>query len=346
MNKSNKSNIKNFRSIYGQVIDVRSPDEFKKGHLPGAINIPLFSNEERRRIGHLYKNRGREQSISLGINLTSKKISYLTDQLILQKNIQISKGIDNPALKFYCSRGGMRSYSMNWLCHKLAINSLILENGYKSYRNSVLEIFREKWNLYLIGGKTGTGKTELIKSLANKNFQTIDLEKLANHRGSVYGGLGQIAQPSTEQFENLFAEKLSEYMGSNRIVFVEAESANIGACRIPFEFFNQMKKAPLIEIQKTDEERIIKLVQIYSSNSKESLKEATLKIRKRLGSERTNKALSFIDKGEWENVCIQVLDYYDRCYENEINKREKVLSIDLSNISLTESLEKIINIIG
>ena len=145
----------------------------------------------------------------------------------------------------------MRSISISWLLEKYKFSTLILRGGYKSFRKWTLDSFSKKWNIVIIGGKTGTGKTKLLKLLENHNYQMIDLEKFACHRGSIRGFRDE-KQPSNEHFENMIAEKLNNY-NQNYPIFVEAESANIGKCKIPHEFFKQMKSSRRIEIIKVNQ---------------------------------------------------------------------------------------------
>ena len=342
VSKNNENEIKRFkiaefRNLKGLLIDVRSPTEFRKGHLPHAINIPLFNDEERSKIGIVYKYSGREQAVLKGIKTISDNIQIISEKITdLTINIK-DENLHNKLIKIYCARGGMRSYGMSWLCAKMGFKSAILENGYKSYRNWVLKTFKKKWPICLIGGKTGTGKTDIIQHFLENGIPSIDLENIANHRGSAFGGLGLEAQPTNESFENMLSEELNKYNNTKDEIYIEAESANIGTCRIPFDIFNQMKDSRIIELVKTDEERIKTLIDIYSKNSKISLKEAVLKIQKRIGLERAIKTINFIENEQWESVCNEILSYYDKCYQRELNKRKNVKSINTSNLSLAET---------
>ena len=151
----------------------------------------------------------------------------------------------------------MRSASVSWLANMLDIKTIILKKGYKSYRNWVIKQFKNKLPIKLLGGKTGTGKTDILLLLARKGISIIDLEGLANHRGSSFGALGRPIQPTSEHFENLLAENLEHCTGiCEKNIWIEAESANLGKCRIPKTIFNQMQKAPLLEITKHQEERV------------------------------------------------------------------------------------------
>ena len=334
-----------FRKFKGPIIDVRSPNEYYKGHLPNSFNIPLFNNEEREEVGIIYKKFGREKAVYKGLQFLENKIDKLIYDITSMdkyiQNIENKNLNDNKIFKIYCARGGMRSQSIYWLINKLNYSAITLKGGYKSYRRWTLNQFINKKNIIILGGKTGTGKTKLLNMLADNNMQIIDLEYLANHRGSTFGGLGLGEQPSNEQFENLIAEKINSY-NPNKKIYIEAESSNIGKCRIPHELHNQMKSSPRIEIIKSESLRLKELINTYSIFSKEDLKEAVLRIKKRLGPQRTKTAIESIEKEDWVNVCKSVLDYYDKCYDYEKSTIKNTKIVDLSNI---KNEKNIINII-
>ena len=236
----------------------------------------------------------------------------------------------------------MRSISINWLLEKIGYKSFKLEGGYKSYRNWVLNSFKNDRNITLIGGKTGTGKTKILNNLMSHNYQVIDLEYLANHRGSSFGGLGMTCQPTNEQFENLLAEKLYRF-SKIKTIFIEAESANIGSCRIPNELFKQMKNAKRIEIIQSKKNRIIELITTYSVFPRNELKDSVTRISKRLGPQRTKKAIEGIESKNWEDVCNAVLDYYDKCYDYELANNVDVSIIDIQDKREKEITELITN---
>ena len=342
---SKKEKLAKFRKYKGPLIDVRCPSEYYKGNMPNSINIPLFDNDERSIVGTIYKNYGREKAVIKGLEFIENKIENLLQQLFEIVNSYNNKEIINESIeltsKIYCARGGMRSLSISWLLEKHGLKSITLNGGYKSYRKWTLDSFSKKWELELIGGKTGTGKTKLLKILENNNYQVIDLEALASHRGSSFGGLGMKDQPTNEQFENMIAEKLLKFR-NNKKIFVEAESANIGKCKIPHEFFKLMKKAHRIEILKSEENRLEELINTYSFFDQEDLKDAVLRIKKRLGPQRTQIAIQSINKKDWESVCKAVLEYYDKCYDYEKIGNENIKNLDLTNISEDKKMLKII----
>ncbi len=332
--------LNTFRNIDGVLIDVRSPKEFLQGHWPGATNIPLFNNEARSLIGTTYKHNGREKAILLGIKLITPRLKELKE--ILNKQIKKSSSHN---LKIYCWRGGLRSASLARFAYLLGLNAVLLDGGYKTYRAWSLKQFEKEWPLRLIGGKTGTGKTSLIQELSKMKISTIDLEGLANHKGSSFGGIGLPPQPSCEQYENLLAEELFKSEKSlSKGIWLEAESASLGKCRIPNKLFTQMKSAPVLLIKKSRKERVQILVKEYSQHDKDQLKEATLRISKRLGPERTTKALQSIQNGLWEEACLAMLDYYDKCYEYELEKIVLKKTIDLSGLSSKASAKHLIKL--
>ncbi len=333
--------VTDFRNSTSQIVDVRSPSEFCKGHWPGAINIPLFSDTERELIGKSYKKESRLKAIFNGLKIILPNTKKLLE--IILKTVK-EKGKGNRSLRIYCWRGGMRSSAFAWLARTIGINTYLLKGGYKNYRKWVLNQFEADLPIRLIGGKTGTRKTDLLNYINKENIFVIDLEGIANHRGSSFGSLGMAEQPSSQQFENILAESLDEFQESNSSeIWIEAESSNLGKCRIPNSLYTKMKKAPVIEVIKQKNERVKNLVTLYSHNSQNELKDAVNRISKRLGPQRTKDALDAIKKKEWSKACEAMLDYYDRCYEYELKKTKNITSIDLSGLSLELSLIKILN---
>ncbi|MFN9631215.1 MAG: tRNA 2-selenouridine(34) synthase MnmH [Cyanobacteriota bacterium] len=295
----------------GVVVDVRTPSEFHQGHIPGACNLPLFSDGERAEVGTLYKQAGRQAAVQRGLALVGPRLEALAAGLIAAQGRQP----DQP-LRLTCWRGGMRSGSVAWLASTLSLPVVVLEGGYKAYRRWVLALMERPWPLRLLGGRTGTGKTDLLLALAERGVAVVDLEGLAHHRGSSFGGLGLPDQPSSEHFENRIAAALHR-QGEAGEIWLEAESAQVGRCRIPAGLWHQMKVAPLLEVRRPVEERLRHLVAIYGPQDPGALVEATLRIAKRLGPQRTAEAVEAIRQGEMGRACALMLDYYDRCYDRD-----------------------------
>ena len=306
----------------GTLLDVRSPAEFAQGHVPGACNLPLFSDAERAEVGTTYKQLGRNAAVALGLELIGPRLAQLGAQL--QQHAQACGG----ALRLYCWRGGMRSGSMAWLARTLDLQVQLLAGGYKSYRRWALACFEQLWPLLLLGGRTGSGKTDLLLNLQQQGAAVIDLEGLAHHRGSSFGGLGQPPQPSTEQFENRLAWQLLTLQPSSPI-WLEAESAQVGRCRIPAAFWRQMQHAPVVELQRPAAQRVARLVRVYGSQGQTALQEATSRISKRLGPQRTALSLEAIASGDMASAAAHMLDYYDRCYDHELAQRRQAPLLQL-----------------
>ena len=324
--------IEAFLQAHGVLIDVRTPAEFAQGHLPGARNLPLFSDDERAEVGTLYKQAGRQAAVQRGLALVGPRMAQLAEALIAAHGQEAEK-----PLRVHCWRGGLRSASVAWLASTLDLPVLLLEGGYKAYRRWVLALMEEAWPVRLLGGRTGAGKTELLKALAAKGVAVVDLEGLAHHRGSSFGGLGLPPQPSSEQFENLLAQALDGLRGAEQI-WLEAESAQVGRCRIPAGLWRQMKAAPLLEVRRPVPERLRHLVAIYGDQDPNALVEATQRISKRLGPQRTAAAVEAIRQGEMERACAQMLDYYDRCYDTD-TAAHRATAVELGERSPEESAE-------
>lgn len=295
------------------IIDVRSPGEYAHAHIPGAVNIPLFDNEERAMVGTKYKNAGKDAAVLLGLSLVGPKLADFVKQ---------SKKL-NPQQKevlVHCWRGGMRSGSFAWLLDTAGFTASTLTGGYKAYRNAVLTAFGEPRNLIILGGKTGSGKTDILKELARQGEQVIDLEGLAHHKGSSYGAIGQLPQPSTEQFENLIFDSWRT-LDAGRRIWLEDESRNVGSCFIPMPLWQQMRAAPVAFVDVPKQIRIQRLVAEYTGIDHTLLVEATERIRKRLGGKVTKDALDALDRHDYATVADLTLDYYDKAYLHGLSQR-------------------------
>lgn len=297
------------------LLDVRSPGEFSQGHIPGAINLPLFSDQERAAVGTAYKQQGRQSAVLLGLEAIGPRLEQLARDLVHH-----SRGTG--VVRLYCWRGGMRSASVAWLAETVDLEGQLLAGGYKSYRRWVLSQFEQPWPLVVLGGRTGCGKTDLLLALQARGAAVIDLEGLAHHRGSSFGGLGQPPQPSSEHYENRIADALWRCHAAPAI-WLEAESAQVGRCRIPAGLWRQMQDAAVVELQRPTHERVQRLVAVYGAQPREALRSATERIARRLGPQRTALALAAIDAGDMASACEQMLDYYDRCYDHELAQRPR-----------------------
>jgi tRNA 2-selenouridine synthase len=319
----------------GVILDVRSPAEFSQGHIPGAVNLPLFNDDERAEIGTLYKQQGRRPAVQRGLALVGPRLEAMADRLA-----QEAARHPGEPLRLLCWRGGMRSGSVAWLASQLELPVQLLEGGYKAFRRWTLELFEQPWPLRLLGGRTGTGKTELLLALAQRGVAVVDLEGLAHHRGSSFGALGLPPQPSSEHYENRLAIALDRLRGAGTI-WLEAESVQVGRCRIPAGLWRQMKAAPALEVQRPFEERIAHLVRIYGVQDPAALAEATERIARRLGPQRTAAALAAIAERDWATACAQMLDYYDRCYDHDLSSHRSE-AVELGALSPEQAAEHLL----
>ncbi len=294
------------------IIDVRSPGEYSTGHIPGAINIPLFGDEERKVIGTLYKTEGRTEAVNKGFELTLNKIEMIIDLA--------RQTAANRVVGIYCWRGGMRSKAMAWLFEKHGIDCYVLSGGYKTFRNYLHQFFEQSFHFVLLGGMTGSGKTAILKEMKRKGQQVIDLEALANHKGSVFGSLGESPQPSNEHFENLLFSEISR-MDIRKIIWLEDESRNIGKVSIPPELYIRTRNSIAIILETDREKRIQQLLDDYGNYPPTEIINCISRIEKRLGGQNTKTAVNLALERNYRAVLEIILSYYDKTYQFGLNKK-------------------------
>lgn len=309
--------IEQFIALSGKypVIDVRSPLEFEQGHIPGAVNIPLFDDLERKIVGTKYKKVNKEAAMYAGLDFAGKKL------VTLAKMGEKAAG-KNKTLLVHCWRGGMRSKSMVWLFETVGLTCSLLEGGYKSYRKYVREVLALPRQLVVIGGRTGSGKTEILHKLKEMGEQVIDLEGVAHHKGSAFGALGEEKQPTTEQFENELCDRMRS-LNRDRVTWIEDESRNIGRCVVPPELYGQMRTQEIIFLDIPREMRARHLVSQYAAYDSGELKACVLKIRKKLGGDRAKVALDSIEKKDFFHTAMLTLQYYDKAYMFSLEKNHE-----------------------
>ena len=240
------------------VIDVRTPAEFALGHIRGALNVPLFSNDERAEIGTAYIEQGRQCAVSLGLRRVGPRLEELARTLL-----ELAAPADS-RLHLHCWRGGMRSASVAWLMETtFGCRVATLKGGYKAFRRWVLDSFAIPREVRFLAGLTGSGKTAILKQLADLGACVVDLEGLANHKGSAFGQLGERAQPSQAQFENdlALAWRATE---PGRPVWLEDESRMIGKRVLPAAIWERKPAARFHVIELPADERVSHLCQTYA----------------------------------------------------------------------------------
>jgi tRNA 2-selenouridine synthase len=306
------------------LIDVRSPAEFEHAHIPHALNIPLFDNEQRAMIGTTYKKQSREAAIKAGLPLFGTKMLPMIETVEAWiKDRQKENDLTKPTIYVHCWRGGMRSAAVAWLLDLYGYKVIQLIGGYKAYRNWVLAQFTIAYRLKVLGGYTGSGKTEILQALDKRNYAVIDLEGLAHHKGSAFGAIGQLPQPSQEMFENILAKKLFEINKNNKPIWIEDESQRIGTVLIPTALFHLMRNSTCYFMTIPFEQRLAFILEGYGKFDAQSLIEATERIQKRLGGLETKNAVAHIMLGELKEAFSILLKYYDKWYEK--NAQNQVL---------------------
>ena len=356
------------------VIDVRSQAEYAHAHIPGAHSLPLFSDEERKIVGTAYKQQNREAAIKIGLDFFGPKMRKMVEEVEeLIGNRQLSIGNAGRAtranelpiancLLVYCWRGGMRSAGVAWLLDLYGFKVLSLIGGYKTFRNYVLETFRLPFQFKILGGYTGSGKTEMLKALQDQGEVAIDLEEIARHKGSAFGKMG-CEQPSQEMFENFLAQELREKwaIGNKQLancpelsqltidhsrIWLEDESQRIGDINIPHELWKTIRQSPVYFFDIPFEKRLHRIVEEYGNMDREKLIDCIIRIQKRLGNLETKNAISYLHENNTVECFRILLKYYDKWYLKSLHNRNNLnsllVSISCENVGLgnTRALRK------
>ena len=344
-----KITIEEFLQLAKQhpVLDVRSPGEYTHAHIPGAVSLPLFTDEERKVVGTAYKQQSKQEAIKIGLDYFGVKMKSMVEmvegicnlELGKRDNAGIKSQFPNPnsqSLLLHCWRGGMRSAGVAWLLDLYGFKVYTLIGGYKAYRKWVQAQFEKEYPFKIIGGYTGSGKTLVLNEMSKQNKSTIDLEALANHKGSAFGALGEAPQPKQEMFENLLAVKLSEiseYLKASPSgegldgAYIEDESQRIGNLQIPMPLWYTMRKSPVYFLDIPFEERLNYLTEEYGKFEKEKLVNAIIRIQKRLGGLDTKNAVNYLLENNHKECFRILLTYYDKYYLKGLQNRENLSSL-------------------
>lgn len=302
------------------IIDVRTPAEFAHDHLPGAINCPVLSNEERVIVGTLYKQVSPFAARQRGAQFISRNIAQH-----LEQQFEGKPKAWQPLI--YCWRGGMRSGAMVHILRQVGWSAAQLHGGYQAFRRHVvaeLETLSPRFRYIVLCGKTGSGKTRLLEALESAQAQVLDLEALAEHRGSVLGAMPGQIQPSQKRFETLLWQKLQSF-DVNKPVFVEAESRKIGSVSLPATFVAAMQdKGQLITVEAPFAARVKLLIEGYrhflaDPATIKNLLEHLLELR---GRETITRWQGLADQREWTTLVEELLEqHYDPSYQRSANRR-------------------------
>lgn len=320
------------------ILDVRAPSEFKHAHIPGAMNFPLFDDEERSVIGTLYKQVSSEAAMVKGLEFVGPRMAGF---------VRSAHGLNREkVLGVHCARGGKRSESMAWLLENSGFRIYLLRGGYKAYRRYVLDSLMEASGpLLMLSGMTGSRKTEVLHELSKRGEQVLDLEALAHHKGSAFGHIGQEAQPGYEAFENMISDTLMRF-DSDRMVWVEGESRHIGKLMIPQPLWERMRSAALIQLEVPAEIRLENILHSYGALDLDSLKIAFRRVRQRMGPQHADQAIRYLEQGEIRAAARIALDYYDRLYGFHLREHdtESVFTIELETDDVGLIAERLLDL--
>jgi tRNA 2-selenouridine synthase len=315
------------------VLDVRSPGEFSHASIPGAFSLPLFSDEERKVVGTLYKQKSREAAIKAGLDFFGPKMRRMVEEAeAICRDFKPGQNQVNRREKtilVHCWRGGMRSGAVAWLLDLYGFKVYTLVGGYKYFRRWVLETLSNPGPIRVLGGYTGSGKTDLLQMLASRyNEPVVDLEGLAGHKGSAFGAIGLPKQGSQEMFENnlalsIFATRTWKTNEQEEAyIWMEDESQRIGTVNLPQPFWLHFRKQPVYFLDIPFEERLQYLVSTYGKLNKGDLASAITRIQKRLGGLETKTALLHLVEGNITESFRILLTYYDKKYEKSLQERD------------------------
>ncbi len=315
------------------VLDARAPKEYETGHILQAQSFPIFTDDERAIVGTSYKQQGHDPAVLLGLDLFGPKMSQFVKEA--------TKIAPDKEVLLHCWRGGMRSGAMAWLLSFASFKVHLLQGGYKAYRHFIQEQFTKPRPKLILSGFTGSGKTDILPYMQQLGQQTIDLEGLANHKGSSFGSIGMPTQPTTEHFENLLGTELLK-LSDQQPVWFEDEGETIGRVKVPHEFYINMQQQPTIVIDVPKPLRVTKLANEYCRIDKTLLEAAILRIKKRLGGLATQEALTAIETGDMEKMVEIALTYYDKAYHYQLKPKQQVLTLPLQSINPEENAQQIV----
>ncbi len=307
------------------LVDARSPDEFAEATIPGAINVPILDNAERAEVGTLYKQVGKREARQRGVEIVAPKIPAMIAQIAKQQ-----AGTSQPVVVF-CWRGGMRSLALTQFLELAGTPARQLAGGHKGFRRYVLDYFEQGvWaKLVVFRGLTGVGKTHYLHRLAEQGYSIVDLEGLANHRGSAFGNLGLPPQPNQKMFESLLWDELRK-VPCDGYILAEGESRHIGRIALPARVYQTLQIERSIWLNASLQARVRNILADYPAvdQLKEEFTQPIRALKDKLGKETMNRYLLLLEEGNWSELVNELMvNYYDPLYRHTLPERR--IEVDL-----------------
>ncbi len=325
------------------IIDVRTPAEFAETTIPGAVNVPIFSNDERIEVGTVFQQQGKRDARKLGVRLVAPNIPRLMDRVE-----ELRVGHPGPVIVF-CWRGGMRSLAMTSFMNLAGIPARQLLGGHKGFRRKVLDYFeQQQWPpVFVLRGLTGTGKTRVLQQLDEMGYPVVDLEGLANHRGSAFGALGLEPQPSQKKFEALLWARLEELKESPYLV-TEGESLHIGRIMVPKAFHQAMQTQTSLWMTASLDVRTQIILEDYPAldQLKEQFEKPINALKERLGGKVVTEFLNLLNSGQWDKLVRELMvRYYDPLYMHTLPERRveiELKTVEAATKEVASALDKLV----
>jgi len=316
------------------LLDARSEGEFEQGHIPGAISFPILNNDERKLVGTCYKQKGHQAAVILGYELVGPKFKQFVAHAY--------KEFSGQEIYIHCWRGGLRSQIMSNLLSSAGFKVNLIKGGYKTYRHKVLDFLNNDFEFEILGGFTGAGKSDILEEMETQGIQVLDIEKLANHKGSAFGAIGLPPQPMQEQFENNIFYKLSHF-NKEKVIWVEDESRLIGRLQIPTNVYLGIRNGFVHFLNYSFDDRLVHIMNEYGRFEPNLLAEITAKLKKRMGDLTNRLAIESIKAGEVKAWAEEVLRYYDKQYLYGFEQRlpGKSRMVELKEVELITQLKSI-----
>lgn len=309
------------------LIDVRTPKEFLLEKVPNSVNIPVLLDEERVSVGTTYVQRSKESAKKMGVEFISRRLPEIFEQIQ-----ELSKKYSK--LVFMCARGGMRSSSITALFGSLGYKVAKLDGGYKAYRDFILNrlpLENEKFKYLVVHGRTGVGKTKILNKMAELGASVMDLEKMAAHKGSFFGALGEKLPQSQKRFDGEVFEFLRTC--KTKYIVVESESKRIGNLYVPESVYTSMSNGRHVFVDTSIPKRLDILMEDYTNVAPQEIEECIMRVARYISKEKLNNYLELLHAGKLRELGeLLIIQYYDPLYEVSIDRHEFELSITYEDI--------------